>query len=226
MADTNETKIFTGFSLKIIAIAAMAVDHVGAVIFPDAFWMRGIGRITFPVMAFLISEGFFHTRNPKRYILRLAAFGVLSQLPYYFMFRGITPVGGNVMFTLACSAGVLYLIEAEMNSPKKFALIVGACAIAAICDWSVYGLFCVVLLYATRENRAGQMVCLVALVLLMVCAVYISGGGYYSLIHLGMLLAVPLIYMYNGKRGEDMRWLFYAFYPAHMAIIAVLRNFL
>ena len=75
-------KPMTGFHLKLIALTTMFIDHIGAVFFPQVTLLRVIGRISFPLYAFLIAEGCRYTRNRWRYALGLGAFALISELPY------------------------------------------------------------------------------------------------------------------------------------------------
>ena len=72
----------TGNQLKIIAMIAMTCDHVGMQIFPRLLWLRMIGRLAMPIYAFLIAEGCRHTRDRKKYLLRLLGMGALCQAVY------------------------------------------------------------------------------------------------------------------------------------------------
>ncbi len=89
----------TGFSIKLIAIVAMTFDHVGAVFFPMEDWFRIIGRMTMPIMCYFIAEGYFYTKNKKKYAMRLLGFAILSQIPYQLCFAN-HGIGGNVFWTL------------------------------------------------------------------------------------------------------------------------------
>ena len=67
--------------LKLFACVVMLIDHVGAVLFPQHFWMREVGRLAFPIFCFLLSEGVHYTRSPGRYVLRLTIGAAISELP-------------------------------------------------------------------------------------------------------------------------------------------------
>ena len=92
----------SGSTLKVIAILAMTVDHIGAFLFPDILWLRYIGRLTFPIMGFFVYEGWRHTRNIRRYGLRLLLFAAVSEIPFNLIHAGglIAPHHQNNGFTL------------------------------------------------------------------------------------------------------------------------------
>ena len=104
----------TSFALKIIALISMFCDHFG-----DAFLMRFsflnlIGRIAFPIFAFQISEGFIHTKNIKKYFLRLGIFALVSQIPFSLFstkFLNASPFSLNVFFTLFIGLLGIYLFN-------------------------------------------------------------------------------------------------------------------
>ena len=99
-------------NLKIIAMVTMLIDHVGAVIFPQFIILRIIGRIAFPIFAYELVEGYFHTSNIWRYILRLLVFGVISEFFFDMAFFGyLGPEHQNVMFELAFGLILLWLLE-------------------------------------------------------------------------------------------------------------------
>ena len=101
----------TGFQLKLLAMLAMTADHIGAVFFPEIPLLRWIGRLAMPVLCFFIGEGLRHTRSPRRYLLRLTGFALLSELPFDLAFYGGIEWGHqNVYFTLALGLLALYLI--------------------------------------------------------------------------------------------------------------------
>ena len=101
------------FQLKCIAILTMFIDHMGAVFFPGELMFRYIGRIAFPIFAFLLVEGYFHTRDVRRYMLRLGLFAVISEIPYDLAFREtiLEFEHQNVFFTLFIGVAMMYALE-------------------------------------------------------------------------------------------------------------------
>ena len=101
------------FQLKCIAILSMAADHTGALLFPEQMWLRGVGRLAFPIFAFVLAEGFFYTHDIKRYLARMGVFALLSEIPYDLAFQGAVLEFDrqNVFFTLTVSLLVLCVME-------------------------------------------------------------------------------------------------------------------
>ena len=81
-------QILDGTALKLIAVTAMILDHVGDNFFPDQIWMRIIGRMALPIFAFCIAEGFSHTRDRRRYLYRMGLFALLSEIPFDLVTAG------------------------------------------------------------------------------------------------------------------------------------------
>lgn len=201
-------------------MAAMAIDHVGYVFFPHAQWLRFIGRLTFPIIAFLISEGFFYTRSRKKYLLRLFLFGIIAQAPYSAAFNSYT---GNVMFTLAACVLILYMYEGPFKPAIKYPVMAAAFAAAYFCDWSFWAVFFVCSFYFNRGSFKKQAFRVTVITLAMTVVYSYTYGFANRWWILGILLSLPLLWLYSGKRGPDLRWAFYAFYPLHLAVIACFR---
>lgn len=213
-----------GFSLKLIAVAAMTVDHISAVFFPTEIWMRLIGRLTMPIMAFLIAEGYHYTRSVKKYLLRLLIFAVISQAPYMLAF-GITNL--NVMFTLSISVLLLAIETSHMSNILRMLLTFSLLLFSVFCDWSLFGVLFVYVFYRFRGNFKRQAIafCIVVMIQLSVHALLsFSSRNYSYLVNAGTLATLPILSVYNLRRGSDVRYFFYIYYPAHLAVIALLRH--
>ena len=103
----------TSFSLHILAMAFMLCDHLWATVIPGNEWLTCVGRIAFPIFAFMIVEGYFHTKKLKNYVLRLLIFAVLSEIPFNLMSGGsmFNPLHQNVLWTFLIGLGLIHLIE-------------------------------------------------------------------------------------------------------------------
>lgn len=212
-------KGFTGSDLKWIAIITMLIDHIGAVLFPDMHWMRYVGRIAFPVFCFLLVEGFYHTANVKRYLFRLLLFALISEIPYNLAFYHTVwyPEKQNVFFTLAIGLSLLWFWNREREPIFKAGLLVIAMWLAEMLrtDYHGYGVLLIVMFQIVRErNKIWMILC---------------GGWNFlwkSTIQYAGILAIPLIALYNGERGNSMKYFFYVFYPLHLIILYLIKCYI
>lgn len=204
----------TGFQLKLLAMLAMTADHIGAVFFPEIPLLRWIGRLAMPVLCFFIGEGLRHTRSPRRYLLRLTGFALLSELPFDLTFYGGIEWGHqNVYFTLALGLLALWAIQSRGMEGWLLALTAALAAELLGCDYGMYGVLLILLLDRFHSARSEQL----------------AGAALLNLAFFGLqtqtlsLIALPLLWLYNGKRGRDDRRLFYLYYPAHLCVLGILR---
>ena len=204
----------TGFQLKLLAMLAMTADHIGAVFFPEIPLLRWIGRLAMPVLCFFIGEGLRHTRSPRRYLLRLTGFALLSELPFDLAFYGGIEWGHQtVYFTLALGLLALWAIQSRGMEGWLLALTAALAAELLGCDYGMYGVLLILLLDRFHRARSEQL----------------AGAALLNLAFFGLqtqtlsLIALPLLWLYNGKRGRDDRRLFYLYYPAHLCVLGILR---
>ena len=237
--------------LKIIACVSMLCDHMGYLLFPQAVFLRWIGRLALPLFAFFIGEGCRYTHDRKRYLIQLSALAAACQTAYFIeeLIAGgrLTASSGcwyfNILFTfsLSCCACFLWLDgrEALQNGQKKtaagrFALLaVYLCALSLftrfawrqrrIAGWSLYVDYgmCGVLLPLSAvlsDSRRGKLGSFAA-ALIAYCAVFTGTMPYVWF----SLLSIPLLACYNGQSGgRKLKYLFYVFYPAHLAALYLL----
>ena len=219
-----------GTTLKVIAMISMVLDHVGDLFFPEALWLRMAGRIAMPVFSFCIAEGYAHTRDRKKYLLRMGIFALISEIPFDLAFEGKIGFGHqNIMLTFFLSIVALELFDRirGKKDPLKgrFAtgrtvlgiLAVGAMAVLALllrADYTCFAVVAVFLFYVFRDAhpavRCGSGVAFLALTRTM---------GYYCTTGISF---IPLI-LYNGRRGRGLKWMFYVFYPGHLLLLYLLQ---
>lgn len=200
----------TSYHLKLIAALTMLIDHIGVLFYPDADWLRAIGRISFPLFVWLLVQGEGHTQNVWRYGLRLAILGVIAQPIYQFTFNNGQL---NILFELLIGLGCL---RGARQYPTWRGPIWITGAFAAEVLPLGYGSYGIVLILLARYFRPT----------LLWWAVWVGFHGLWAL-YLGPFqwpaLGVPLLFMaFNGKRGPRARW-FYAFYPGHLALLTLIR---
>ena len=219
------------FALKMIAIIAMTIDHVGVLLYPDALWLRVIGRLAMPIMTFLIVEGYHNTTNLKRYLIRLLIFALIAQPIYRLAF----PHGLNVLFDLLAGLCLIWLADRIRLPWATYLLIamVGIIGIAIELDWWHLGLFLIFIFHKTRGRFKSTVSTLSALLVVnfFVFAIVSAYTGDYSYviinaINLGCILALPILFLYNGLRGSDYRYFFYTYYPLHLLLLFAIRQLL
>ena len=112
----------TSFGLHIMAMALMLCDHLWATIVPGNDWLTDIGRIAFPIFAFMIAEGFFHTKNLKKYATRMLVFALISEIPFNLVMgsRIFYPLHQNVLWTFLIGIGLMWINEKAKEIPSPF----------------------------------------------------------------------------------------------------------
>ena len=175
-------------------------------------------------------EGYHHTSNIKRYAGRLLAFALVSQVPYgLFLAHNL-----NVLFTLLIGLGILYLYD-TMESRGGFWLAAAALVTAsALCDWGIIGPLMILMMRAIPDRRQRIVLPLLVPILgngLPALSDYMAAFdpallpfALYPL--LGCTATIPLLLAYNGSRGRPMKWLFYAYYPAHILVLGLAKGLL
>ena len=217
--------------MKMIAIITMLIDHIGAVMIPSnttAYLIfRSIGRLAFPIFAFLIVEGFYHTRDVKKYLARLGIFALVSELPFDLAFYGNFYMGHqNIFFTLFLGLLLIVLMkEVESKFSKKEVLlnlinsilIISFCVIAFFLevDYNFLGVLLIVAFYLFRGHK-----------ILLVLSMLIIFGAILGGISVLATLSMAFIAIYNGKKGKSMKYFFYTFYPAHLLILFLISKYM
>ena len=213
--------MLNGNALKLIAALSMLLDHVGVILFPGQQWLRIVGRLAFPIYAFMIAEGCKYTRSKKRYLGLLAALAALCQIVYY-LFDGSTYF--SVLTTFCLSILTIYAMDRVKEHPGPISLWLLWFALVGVwllnrqftIDYGFWG--CMVPVFTslpvkTRWDRPYVRVAALGVGLLLLCQDS-NAYQYYS------LLALPLLLCYNGARGKwNLKYFFYIFYPAHLAIL-------
>lgn len=231
----------SGNALKLIAVVSMFIDHAGVVLFPHVIVLRVIGRLAFPIFAFMLAEGCEKTRNKPRHFLSVFVLGCGCQLVYY-LYDGDTYM--NILITLSLSILLLYALQYAKAAlfggcgwgKKLLATSVFLLVVAAIwvlnryvrIDYGFWGCMLPVMASLLRPTSTGAPAALVTLDTrvvqvatftagLVILAAVTGGVQVYS------LCAVPLLLLYSGQRGKwRMKWFFYIFYPTHLAALELI----
>lgn len=208
------TKELNGSWLKVIAMLSMLIDHMAYYYGCDNPYifgvMRTIGRIAFPTFAFLLAEGFVHTRNRQKYMVSLFVFALLSEIPWMLLNHDGSH---NVMFTLLSGILGLHIIENSRNRWVTLLLVtfIGLLTAYADTDYSWRGFGLVLIFYMFRGRSDLQTLFGIPLM--------------YEYGILGIMTAFAVILLYNGQRGfirgKAWKYSFYAFYPLHLFMIYI-----
>jgi hypothetical protein len=238
MSEENIKTGLTSNALKIIAIIAMTIDHTATILFPrysldiPALFMHVIGRLTAPIMMFLIVEGYHHTRNVKIYIFRLFVLAIISHFAYVFCFdKHFNTVFDQTSVIWAYMLGLSALVIRENDKVKtwqKHLMIFPVMWLAFPADWSTPAAFAILYMGLNYGNFKKQMISLVICVAVYAIIYAIFLNFVHGLIQMLIVLAIPLLYQYNGQRGawKGMKWFFYIYYPAHLTLLGLIRMYL
>lgn len=214
----------SGFVLKIIAIITMFIDHIGYVIFNQFSYFNYIGRISFPIFAFQISEGYIHTKDIKKYMLRLFIFAIISQIPF-MLFHSLIASGFylNIFFTLLLGLISIYIYDKSNNKlfGLLFAVIIAFFANFIHCDYGFYGISIIFIFYLFKDNMLYCALCFIIATSIRYLIPIITYGIYIQYIISLCATIIPIIFisLYNGKKGKDTKYLLYLFYPVHLLLI-------
>lgn len=214
--------LFSGSALKIIAVLSMVTDHCANYLLDGNTWayevMRCFGRVAFPVFAFLVAEGFAHTRNRMRYFLSLLLFAAVSEVPWYLL-NGMDGTH-NVMFTLALGVAALAVFE-RLREHRVLCccsmLLMAWLAAWLGTDYEWRGVLVITVFYLLGMAKNTPVTLRRMLQLLFAFPLMMHYGI------TGALLACSVIFLYDGTRGfihgNMAKYGFYGFYPAHLIII-------
>ena len=237
-------------ALKMIAIIAMTIDHIAWLVFPDyphevlPVILHIIGRLTCPIMCYFIAEGYHYTKNIRKYTCRLFVFAVISHFAYIFAsadfvdWKSFIPFYyGNILnqtsviWPLAWGLVMLRIVNSE-KIPKqwvKTVLILLICLVTFPSDWSCIASLCILAFGTNRGKLRTQSVWLIIYVAIYAAVYCFAIDWVYGLVQMGVVLAIPFIKLYNGKRGKNprvnkiMKWFFYIYYPLHLAILGTIQ---
>lgn len=234
--------------IKLIAIIAMTIDHAAWMLFPGysadmlPIILHIIGRLTCPIMCYFIAEGYHYTKDIHKYTQRLFVFALISHFAYVFasadfvdwksfipFYYGNVLNQTSVMWSLAWGLVMLRVANSEkIRESIKPLLIILICLIAFPSDWSCIASLCILAFGTNRGNLKAQMLWMVFYVAIYAIVYFFAIDKIYGLIQMAVILAIPVLMMYNGQRGKSrqlkhIKWLFYIYYPLHLFMIGLIQ---
>lgn len=235
----------TSASLHIMAMAFMLCDHLWGTIVPGNDWLTCIGRIAYPIFAFMIVEGYFHTSNLKKYAKRLFIFALLSEIPFNLAMgsRLFYPIHQNVLWTFLIAIGLIHWNEKARSKQKLWRqIVVGILSIfigyigglLTMVDFYQAGVLIVLVFYFFREQKwwcyLGQFLCMWYINIEILSGfsyqIDIMGQTYFIVRQGFALIALLPIWLYRGKQGyhsKTFQYICYAFYPVHLLVLGLLK---
>lgn len=225
MPEVKQKFGLTGNQLKIIAMIAMTVDHVGMVLFPRVLVLRFIGRLAMPIYAYMIAEGCRYTHDRKKYFLRLFGLGALCQVVYFVVLGSLYQC---ILITFSMSVTVIFLTDWAARKNKYLAVpvvIVALLGVRFFCeilpmwlpgtdyavDYGTCGVLLPVLIWIGKNKKQQILLLTAGLVLLCIDC---GWPQWYC------LWTIPLLALYNGQRGKwKIGRFFYLYYPLHLVTI-------
>ena len=230
------------FTLKLMAMAFMLCDHLWATVVPGSQWLTCIGRLAFPIFAFQIVEGYFHTSDFRKYVRRMFLFALVSEIPYNLMTEGgiFNPFGQNVMFTFWISLLLLGLLE-KARKQKTWVYLISAGLICLLgyvvgtvsfVDYHGSGVLMVLLFYFCRGRKWGPLALIAGMLYInteliggLMFELTLAGRSFFVYQQAFAVLALIPIFLYNGRQGPHSRAIqmgCYLFYPLHMLVLALI----
>ena len=216
--------------LKIIAIVTMVIDHVGNILYPDLLFLQMIGRLSFPLFAYLIMLGVESTKKPRKYMVTLLSFAVISQIPYFLAF-GIQPFERlNILFSLLLSAVTVYYYN--KRSPLAFVPLL--LSIILPTEGSYYVVLTAVGMKLLKDTpKLGALVLFALNIQFLVVS-----SDIHTQIQVLALFSVPIIFLHikgwlkkeilipeNSLAYSIRKYAFYVFYPLHLALLFLINMF-
>ncbi len=211
--------------LKIIALISMVIDHAGLLLFPRAAIFRILGRLSFPIYAYMIAEGCAHTKNRKTHLGMILGLGLIFQIVWFLFSRSLYH---NILLTFSLSIGMIYAIDGLIkNKNNRYRIlmilaIIFIVFVGVVCpilfsyygfdfDYSVWGIVLPILIYFA-PTKATKLEYTTILLCAMAC--FSNTTQWFA------LFSIPLLSLYNGKKGRhNLKYLFYIVYPLHLIII-------
>ena len=210
--------------LKWLALTTMTIDHIGLILYPQIPILRIIGRLSFPLFAYLLVLGMLSTHDPGKYFKRMLYFALLSQLP--FTIANEIPIWQHLNIFVTLSLGIILIYFLDRNNILLVVPLIASVILPV--DYGAYGLATILFLYIMRSFRRTGVALITALNLLLIP----FETSYQPL----ALLALPLILLHsdgklkltnNGKTRTHpiiSKYFFYVYYPTHLLALALLRT--
>ena len=221
-------KGLTGNQLKLFAVIIMTIDHIGHIFFPGVTWLRIIGRLAYPIFAYMIAEGCTHTRSLPKYLATMAGMAAVCQVVVYLVTGSLYQY---ILVTFTLSILFIAILKQAMESQSTVWWLITAAALGSIwlttqwlptqlrgtdfsIDYSFWGVMVPVLVWLGKTKWQKLLLAAAGLVLI---------AGNINSIQMLSLCSLPILATYNGQRGKwKLKYFFYLYFPAHIVILEII----
>ena len=213
--------------IELVAVVSMIIDHVGFVFFPEMIIFQIIGRLSFPLYAYLIALGYSRTKNSIIYFFRVLVLAIVSQWFFNYL---ISPIKLNVCFTLSFSIISLIVFESNrINKVLKLFLYILILFLALLlgCEYGSYGILLVLLFHLyirNQHDKTYKIYAITSIILLIIVSMFVFS---FSIIHLYSILSLPIILLTPKNiqkiKVKSIKHINYLVYPLHLLIMFLIR---
>lgn len=216
----------TSFILKFIAVITMILDHLGYILFDKFSFMNYIGRLAFPIFAFSITEGYIHTKNLKKYFIRLIIFALISQIPYMLFIHTFNNTFVlNTLFTLVLGLFAITIYDKSKNKLLGMLSVISCAVLAHFLhlDYGWFGIAIIFIFYIFKSKKLyiNLAFCITTFVNYFYSYITTLRKEYLFIMLFCCLSLIP-INLYNGKKGKNIKYFLYIFYPLHLILLYLL----
>ncbi|MBZ6004405.1 MULTISPECIES: TraX family protein [Paraclostridium] len=223
---------FSSFTLKIMAIIFMAMDHIYTYFSPAGvdipIWFGYLGKLASPIFFYLIVEGFFYTRSRSKYITRVFSMGILM-IGVDFLIG----IDNNIFLSIGCALVMLVGIDTAKNKENELTKRIIGALLAIVfmvigglfTESSIFGVAMVLIFYFFRDKKLIMSILYIAMGLYVLTSAigpnFIEAATLWDYQWMMVFAIIPIL-MYNGKLGlsnKFVKWMFYWFYPIHLIVI-------
>lgn len=225
-------KGLTGNQLKLFAVIVMTIDHIGHILFPGVMWLRIIGRLAYPIFAYMIAEGCTHTRSMPKYFATMAGMAAICQVVVYFVTGSLYQY---ILVTFTLSILLIGVLKKALQTQSTLWWLITSAALGTVwmltqwlpaqlhdtdfsIDYSFWGVMVPVLVWLGKNK--GQKLLLEAAGLVLI-------AGNVNNIQTLALCSLPILALYNGQRGKwKLKYFFYLYFPAHIVALEIIAYFM
>lgn len=218
----------TSFILKIIGVITMLTDHIGDAILGEFSFLNLIGRISFPIFAFQAVQGYIHTKDFKKHMMKLFIFACISQIPFMLFLSTFThSFSLNIFFTFFLGLLTLFVYDKCKNKILGFFFVIFSSILGQLIhvDYGAFGIAFIFAFYFFKDKKLQMAITTILLCLARyIPNIVVTPNLYLHYLSCAFFMALSLIpiLLYHKKEGPKAKYFFYLFYPLHLLILYII----